>query len=197
MMVTISAWFSFVSSLITVPTAITLVRILCVPIILACMMAHNWAAASLFFVIASFTDLIDGALARYLGQESFFGAFLDPIADKLLLISSFTGFALYYKASAIPVWFLLFLIFSELIVVFLAFYWGVIKKSMVIKPTRLGRLTSFGQILVIGWLLWCSVTQSAPTQVFWLLLGLVVIARLCTYIDYAYRAFFVKGSAHD
>lgn len=196
MMVTISSWFSFVSSLITVPTAITLIRILCVPVILACMMAHNWAAASVFFVIASCTDLIDGALARYLGQESFFGAFLDPIADKLLLISSFTGFALFYKASAIPIWFLAFLILSELVVLFLAFYWGVVKKSMVIKPTRLGRLTSFGQILVIGWLLGCSMTQTVPATVFWVLLGLIIVARLCTYIDYAYRAFFVKGP-HD
>ncbi len=188
-----AAWLTVGLSVVNIPTAITLLRILFVPWIVVCMMFHYWIAATVFFVLASLTDLIDGALARYLNQETFFGSFLDPIADKLLLISSFTGFALFYEASAIPLWFLVFLVLSELVLVFLAFYWGVVKKNMVIKPTRLGKLTSFGQILFIGWLLWCSVTGIVPGPVFWLLLGLVVTARLCTYIDYCFIA-FRKGS---
>ncbi len=188
-----SAWFAFGMSLVNIPTLVTLVRIVCIPWIVACMMTNHWLSASIFFIIASVSDLIDGALARYLRQETFFGSYLDPIADKLLLISSFTGFALYYKASAIPLWFLAFIIVSELVLVALAFYWGVFKRTMVIKPTRLGKLTSFGQVLVLGWLFWCSVTRVLPGRIFWLLLGLVVVSRLCTYIDYAI-IFFKKES---
>lgn len=191
-----SSWVALGLSVLNVPTTITLLRILLVPFIIASMMDHQWMVAGIFFGVASATDLIDGALARYLQQETFFGSFLDPIADKLLLISSFVGFALFYKASIIPAWFLLFIIVSELVVVALAFYWGVVKKNMVIKPTRLGKLTSFGQILFIGWLFLCSLTHVMPVPLFWLLLTLVVLARICIYIDYLIIA-FRKGSSHD
>lgn len=191
-----SSWIALGLSVLNVPTTITLLRILFVPFIIASMMAHQWMVAGIFFALASATDLIDGALARYLQQETFFGSFLDPIADKLLLISSFVGFALFYKASVIPPWFLVFIIGSELIVVALAFYWGVVKKSMVIRPTRLGKLTSFAQILFIGWLFLCSLVPVMPLPLFWLLLGLVVLARVCIYIDYGFIA-FRKDSSHD
>lgn len=186
----ISSWLA----LFNLPTIITSLRIVFIPVIIGCMMEHNWVGAGIFFTIASLTDLIDGALARYLQQETFFGSYLDPIADKLLLISSFSGFALFYKASAIPVWFLMFIVLSEAILVGLALYWGVIKRSMVIKPTRLGKLTSFGQILFIGWLFWCTIIHVTPGPLFWLLLMLVIISRFCTYIDYGYNAF--RRDAH-
>ena len=74
-----------------VPNFITLLRICLIPFFIACFYlpfkyAHIFTA--ILFALASVTDWLDGFLARKLGQVSPFGAFLDPVADKLLVASS-------------------------------------------------------------------------------------------------------------
>ena len=74
---------------ITVPTAITLFRIGLIPLfVLVFYLPFAWSnlVAAIIFGVASITDWIDGYLARALKQESAFGAFLDPVADKLMVV---------------------------------------------------------------------------------------------------------------
>jgi len=74
---------------ITLPTAITLFRIALIPLfVVVFYLPFNWSnfAAAAIFGFASLTDWIDGYLARALKQESSFGAFLDPVADKLMVV---------------------------------------------------------------------------------------------------------------
>ena len=77
---------------LTVPTALTLFRIVLIPVFV---IAFYWTTpmgpkvAALVFALASITDWFDGFLARILRQESAFGAFLDPVADKVLLAAAF------------------------------------------------------------------------------------------------------------
>ena len=74
---------------VTIPTAITLFRIGLIPLfVLVFYLPFVWSnmAATVIFGIASITDWIDGYLARALKQESPFGAFLDPVADKLMVV---------------------------------------------------------------------------------------------------------------
>ena len=76
---------------LTVPTALTLFRIVLIPIFI---LLFYWPSplgaklAALVFAFASITDWIDGFLARMLHQESAFGAFLDPVADKLIVAAA-------------------------------------------------------------------------------------------------------------
>ena len=74
---------------ITLPTAITLLRIGLIPLfVIVFYLPYPWAdlAAASIFAFASVTDWVDGYLARALKQESSFGAFLDPVADKLMVV---------------------------------------------------------------------------------------------------------------
>jgi len=74
---------------VTLPTAITLFRILLIPLfVLVFYLPFAWSnvAATALFAFASITDWMDGYLARSLKQESSFGAFLDPVADKLMVV---------------------------------------------------------------------------------------------------------------
>lgn len=74
---------------ITLPTAITLFRIGLIPLfVLVFYLPVGWAniAAAAIFLVASVSDFIDGYLARSLQQETSFGAFLDPVADKLMVV---------------------------------------------------------------------------------------------------------------
>lgn len=79
------------STITSLPNLITLMRIVLIPIFIAVFyLPFSWAhaAAALIFALAGFTDWLDGYLARKLKQISPFGAFLDPVADKLLVASS-------------------------------------------------------------------------------------------------------------
>jgi CDP-diacylglycerol--glycerol-3-phosphate 3-phosphatidyltransferase len=71
-----------------IPNSLTLIRIVLIPVfILVFYLPFNWthAAAAALFALGAFTDWLDGYLARRLDQTSRFGAFLDPVADKLLV----------------------------------------------------------------------------------------------------------------
>lgn len=74
---------------VTIPTAITLFRICLIPLfVIVFYLPFAWSdlAAAAIFTFASITDWVDGYLARLLKQESSFGAFLDPVADKLMVV---------------------------------------------------------------------------------------------------------------
>ena len=76
---------------LTLPNVLTWIRILAIPLIVVVYYAPiSWAgpAAALLFALAGITDYLDGYLARRLGQTSQFGAFLDPVADKLIVATA-------------------------------------------------------------------------------------------------------------
>ncbi len=79
------------STLMSLPNSLTLLRILLIPVfIFIFYLPWSWAhgTAAVIFMIASFTDWLDGYFARKLEQMTSFGAFLDPVADKLLVAST-------------------------------------------------------------------------------------------------------------
>src|SRR3990167_11230215 len=82
---------TFVNASTNLPNALTLARIVLIPVFIA-IYYLPWSAAhgvaAIIFAVASFTDWLDGFLARKLQQTSPFGAFLDPVADKLLVACS-------------------------------------------------------------------------------------------------------------
>ncbi len=77
---------------LTIPNVLTLLRLAIIPLVLGMFFLKGWPyahqAACVLFAIAAITDWFDGWLARQLGQTSKFGAFLDPVADKLLVAVS-------------------------------------------------------------------------------------------------------------
>jgi cardiolipin synthase (CMP-forming) len=85
----------------TIPNLLTLSRMMLTPL-LAWLLLYQciWAAFCVFF-LAGLTDALDGLLARVLGQKSKLGSFIDPLADKLLLI---TSFLLLWQIGFVPPW---------------------------------------------------------------------------------------------
>lgn len=75
--------------MINLPTSLTLLRVVLIPLLVVVFYlpwAWHYLAAAGIFALAGFTDWADGYLARRLGQETRFGAFLDPVADKLIVV---------------------------------------------------------------------------------------------------------------
>src|SRR4051812_15629732 len=83
------------------PNLLTLLRILLTPYIVLELGRGNYMVGGWTFGGAAFTDILDGFLARRLGDQSTVGQYFDPIADKLLLTSIYIGLAL---AKAVPLW---------------------------------------------------------------------------------------------
>ena len=92
---------------VNVPTALTLGRVAAIPVLVATYYSGaTWASAAStgIFVLAAVTDWLDGYLARRLNQSSSFGAFLDPVADKLMVVTTLTLLCGSYRG--FPAWLL-------------------------------------------------------------------------------------------
>lgn len=125
---------------LTIPNFLTVFRILFTPMFVALFLDQDYAAALSLFFLAGLTDALDGFLARILNQRSTLGAILDPLADKVLLDSSYVCLAL---SGWLPVWLAVAVVSRDVIILgglALLSFWGLdmrkrIKPSMVSKTT--------------------------------------------------------------
>ena len=147
----------------TFSTALTVLRIALTPFIVGALIYQSWNAAFILFVIAALTDFFDGMIARYFQQKTFLGACLDPLADKLLLLSVFVTIALLATfVVQIPAWFVWLMILRELIIVGGIVHFFLSQKSIIIAPTFLGKATTCVQMIFLTWLFLCQVFNWIP-----------------------------------
>jgi len=155
------------------------------------MVKHSWGVAFVLILISSITDLLDGYIARNFNQKTFLGACLDPIADKLLVLSIYITLVFVQSPLfSIPIWFVILVLLKEILlisgVVFLFFKKGFLD----IKPTLLGKLTMVVQILFIIWLFACYFFHWLPVKTYYTVLGVVlclVLSSLCQYARIGFR----------
>jgi cardiolipin synthase len=130
----------------TVPNQLTLLRLGFLPIFLSLTSYERYKWALLVLVVAGLTDLFDGWLARRLNQRSSLGAYLDPIADKLLLSSSFVILA--YK-QAIAWWLTIIILSRDILILIVAIVIILISGYRPFPPSIFGKLTTFFEIVLV------------------------------------------------
>jgi cardiolipin synthase (CMP-forming) len=130
----------------TVPNQLTLLRLGFLPIFLSLISYERYQWALLVLVVAGLTDLFDGWLARRLNQRSSLGAYLDPIADKLLLSSSFVILA--YK-HAIGWWLTIIVLSRDILILVVAIVIILISGYRPFPPSIFGKLTTFFEITLV------------------------------------------------
>jgi cardiolipin synthase (CMP-forming) len=129
-----------------IPNLLTIGRILLVPLLVIFLLDGRQLAAFWVFVLAGVTDGLDGFLARVLRQKTDFGAFIDPIADKLLLITSYVTLAV---LDVLPKWLAVIVVSRDLLI------WGGIGILMLydrdfkIEPSLASKITTFFQLLTV------------------------------------------------
>lgn len=171
---------------ITVATAFTLMRMLAAPFVVAAMITQHWGIAFGLIIFASFTDLIDGFLARNFGQKTFLGACLDPVADKVLILSCYFTLAFCHTPLfAIPSWFVWLVLIKEILQLGFAIIFWMAKGWLKVEPTLLGKLTMTVQVAFIIWLFACYFFHWLPVKTYFCMLGLVVVLVLSSLIQYA------------
>lgn len=170
---------------ITLSTFITLVRIILTPVIVVAMSLGYWSVAFLMFGVAAWSDVVDGALARWLNEQTFLGACLDALADKLLTLSIF--FTLAFVQSplfSLPCWFVWLVLIKELILIGGATVIYSVRGNLMIAPTKLGKATTFLQLLFIFWLFACYFFKWVPIKTYYAMLCLMMILVILTLFDY-------------
>lgn len=170
---------------LTLSTALTLMRIGLVPLVVVAMIMHWWGIAFGVFVAAAITDMLDGFLARYLHQQTFLGACLDPLADKLLIVSVFATLAcISTPFFTIPYWFVFIVLAKELVQIsggaFL--YW--LRDELAMQPTWLGKMTMVLQTCFIVWLFACYFFQWMPIKTYYGMLGSLLVCIGATFVQY-------------
>ncbi|MBI4591487.1 MAG: CDP-diacylglycerol--glycerol-3-phosphate 3-phosphatidyltransferase [Candidatus Rokubacteria bacterium] len=125
---------------------LTVVRIVLIPAFVTLLVYRRATAALVVFLLASLTDLLDGYIARSRGRLTRLGAFLDPMADKLLLTASFVTLT-YLKV--VPFWIAAVVISRDVVLLLGAALIHVAGGTIYPTPTWLGKASTFFQMVTV------------------------------------------------
>lgn len=173
---------------VTIPNLITLMRFLLVPAVIYAILvgAMGWALAG--FILAGVSDAVDGFIARQFDQRSELGAYLDPLADKLLLVSVFVVLGL---MSELPLWLVIAAVSRDALIVIAVLISTVMAMPVEVKPLFVSKANTAVQIVLAAVVL-CELAFT--TQFGGLRLWLVVASGLLTVASAA--AYLVSWLKH-
>ena len=161
----------------TIPNLITILRVLLVPIFIIYMINDRVLGSLIIFVIASASDALDGFIARVFHKKSDLGAYLDPLADKILLIAAYTTLAI---LKMIPPWLAVLIISRDVIILLGVLVLYLNRHPVKIHPSLLSKSTTCLQIATILMVLSNSYLNLEPIKMyaFWLTAGFTIASGL-------------------
>ena len=168
---------------VTLPTAITLFRIVLIPLfVIVFYLPFGWAnvAATCIFVVASLSDWVDGYLARSMQQESSFGAFLDPVADKLMVVVIIVLLveahpSIYIALPSVVI------IAREISISALREWMAQLGSSTTVKVSFIGKAKTVAQMLALGFMIFSEPFMGLP--IYQIGLGIYYVAAILTIVS--------------
>jgi cardiolipin synthase len=171
------------NSTINIPNILTVIRILLVPLFIIFLLKDMFHFALLVFTVAAISDGLDGLFARYLDQRTLLGAYLDPLADKLLLTSAFIVLAV---IKIVPAWLAVIVISRDILIVLGIAIFAMADISIEIRPRIISKCTTVFQLFTIFFLLLDPKIPGADMIkwiLYWLTAGITILSGLhYTYI---------------
>lgn len=157
----------------SVPNALSILRIiLTVPVVMT-LLNHQYFLAMVLFFIAGVTDALDGWIAKRYSFESRLGSILDPVADKLLLVSSFITL---YIIGLLPIWLLVLVFLRDFMIVsgtVGSFIGTGIPKDELLTPSKLSKINTALQIALV---LFLVIVQIYPVFSQWNAVVFIIVA---------------------
>jgi len=135
--------------MVNLPNTITVFRILCVPVFVNLLIYDRYGYALAVFLTAVVSDSLDGLIARMFNQRSRLGMYLDPLADKMLLISAFISLSI---LRLVPIWLTTIVVSRDLILAVGTLLFHLLALHVDIHPSWLGKVTTamqFGYIILM------------------------------------------------
>ncbi|RWN30552.1 MAG: CDP-alcohol phosphatidyltransferase family protein [Mesorhizobium sp.] len=166
----------------TIPNLITILRLILVPAVVLAMLQARWDWAFAGFLVAGISDGIDGFIARRFNQQSTLGAYLDPVADKLLLVSVFVVMSF---IGQLPLWLVVIMVSRDALIVCAVVLSAVMTHPVEMKPLFVSKANTAIQIvlaaLVLGELA-LDVHLDPLRSALILLSGVLTVASAAAYL---------------
>jgi cardiolipin synthase len=159
-----------------------------IPFFVLAVVDHDFMLAVWTFIVAGLTDTLDGYLARKLHARSLIGAYLDPIADKLLLTAAYVILTIPHgQEVAIPLWLAILALFRDFLILVVALLLYAVEGISRFPPSALGKATTFMHVVTVTVVLLANLLplpRWVPGGCFYISFGLVIVSGF----NYIYRA---------
>jgi len=171
---------------INIPNVLSLSRVILIPLFiffLSKKTIFGWFGALAVFGIASFTDLLDGWSARKLGLESEFGKFIDPLADKFLVISALIAILILDPYLQIFDLWMIFVIAGRDVLITVMRYMAI-RRGKPLRTSRFGKLKTAFQMVSIGIILMIYIVKSSGIYdthkaiPYWIMVSVTILTAL-------------------
>lgn len=163
-----------------IPNLISALRLLLVPPVVYFILQQDYRLALLVFLIAGASDGVDGFLAKRYGWSSRLGGFLDPLADKLLMVSSVLALT---AEGLVPWWVALAVVGRDVVIVGGAVAYRLLIGRFEAAPTMISKLNTLTQIILVLLVLAHRLLGLTPANL-WLVFVLAVVTAVASGADY-------------
>jgi len=167
---------------LSIPNLITLGRVILVPVVFWLLVSGQLQLAFLAFVVAGISDAVDGYLAKRFHWETELGAFLDPIADKLLLVSIFVALGV---TGRLPSWLVILVVSRDVLIVIAVVLSWLLENPTPMRPLTVSKLNTVAQIVLAGTVLaneGFGLRLTGPVLVLIWLTAALTVASLIAYL---------------
>ena len=127
------------------PNAISLARLFSAPLIVWLILSNETTAAFWVFLMAAVSDGVDGFVAKRLGTTTVLGGFLDPIADKVLLVGTYAALG---SNGMLELWLVILVVFRDLLIVGGALLFRLLTRSLNMEPLMVSKVNTVAQIVL-------------------------------------------------
>lgn len=166
-----------------IPNAISILRIVLVLPFIVLMLKREFGWALVLFFVAGISDGIDGYLAKRNNWVSRLGSILDPLADKLLLVSSFVTLG---WLGVIPMWLVAAVLLRDLVIISGAVAYHMVVGQYEMEPTIISKLNTFFQIMLVLSTVFSKGLYPLPTIALHILVYVVLVTTILSGGDYMY-----------
>ena len=180
---------------ITIPNLITSIRIILVPIFVIYIIQERFLSALMVFILAGLSDGADGLVARLFDQKSKLGAYLDPLADKILLIAAFVVLSV---RGFLPPWLTVVVISRDVLILLGVLILFLNGTAFTVRPFVLSKITTcfqLGTVFVVLTKSHVGFFSQLSYPLFWVT-GLLTISSGLHYMRYWFRM-MGEGSLSD
>ncbi len=186
----------------SIPNMVSYFRMLLIPVFIYFLAVKMWVYALAVFMLASFTDFLDGWLARILKQESEFGRFIDPIADKVLVISSLVAIIVldpYFDF--LDSWMIIIIVGRDVMITIMRLL--AIKRGRPLRTSRFGKFKTAFQMLSIVIIIMIymgrrsNIFEEYAFLPYWIMLAVTILTALsgARYLVSNWTLFFPERKA--
>jgi len=132
-------------TVINLPNLVTLARLLASPLVIYLILNEAWVAAFWIFLVAGVSDAVDGFLAKRFNARTRVGGYLDPLADKVLLVSVFIALGYQHQ---LPQWIVILVVFRDLLIIGGALLVHTLTGKLEMRPLMISKVNTVAQFLL-------------------------------------------------